>query len=186
MIEDSHLSPAEAAACKAIKAKDRDLREFLSRSELAEPINPAAWLQHLTNLKHTLGNLNNDLGFVATLLVKAHLKQRFAITDFDAGAKAQGASGIDIVAQTIDGKTILGELKTTKPYQPGFGAQQRMTILKDLNRLASSAADHRLMFVIDAETFRTLCGKNFSSKAPGVEVVDLVTGQSFLCSKSDS
>ncbi|HWD37274.1 MAG TPA: hypothetical protein VG944_00365 [Fimbriimonas sp.] len=140
----------------------------------------------MTNLKHTLGNLNNDVGFVATLLVKAYLEKRFAITDFDAGAKAQGAPGIDIVAKTIDGKMIVGELKTTKPYQPGFGAQQRTTIIKDLNRLASSTADHRLMFVIDAETFRTLCGKNFSSKAPGVEVIDLVTGQMFLCPASGS
>jgi hypothetical protein len=95
-------------------------------------------------------------------------------------AVRQGAPGIDIVAKTTGGKMIVGELKTTKPYQPGFGAQQRTMILKDLNRLASSTADDRLMFVIDVETFRTLCGKNFSSRAPGVEVVDLVTGQTFL------
>ena len=174
MTEKPHLSSAEAAACDAIKAKDRDLRAFLSSNELAEPIEPGGWLQYLTNLKHNLGNLNNNVGFVATLLVKAYLERRFAITDFDAGAKAQGAAGIDIVAKTGDGKMIVGELKTTKPYQPGFGAQQRTTILKDLNRLARTTADHRLMFVIDADTFQTLCGKNFSSRAPGIEVVDLV------------
>jgi hypothetical protein len=55
-----------------------------------------------------LGNLNNNVGFVATLLVKAYTERRFAITDFDAGAKAQGAAGIDIVAKTGDGKMIVG------------------------------------------------------------------------------
>ena len=56
-----------------------------------------------------MGNLNNNVGFVATLLVKAYTERRFAITDFDAGAKAQGAAGIDIVAKTGDGKMIVGE-----------------------------------------------------------------------------
>jgi hypothetical protein len=64
MIKNPHLTPAEADACKAIKARDRDVRAFLS------------W------------NLNNDVGIVATLIVKTHLEGRFGITDFDAGGKA--------------------------------------------------------------------------------------------------
>jgi hypothetical protein len=63
---------------------------------------------------------------------------------------------MDIEARTVDGLVIVGELKTTKPYQPGFGAQQRTMILKDLDRLQSTVADYRLMFVTDSEAFRTL------------------------------
>ena len=37
----------------------------------------------------------------------------------------EGASGEDIVAVASDGRKIVGELKTTNPYQPGFGAKQR-------------------------------------------------------------
>ena len=74
---------------------------------------------YLTGIKAALGNLSNDLGFVATLLVK-HYLEHFAIIDFDAAAKAQGAAGVDIEAATADGRTIAGELKTTTPYQPSI------------------------------------------------------------------
>jgi hypothetical protein len=175
------LTAAEARYCEAIRTKDKALRRFLSENSLADAANETEWLRYLIGIKSTLGNLNNDLSFIATLLVKAFLLQRFSITDFDAGGKAQGASGIDIEARTADGKTIAGELKTTRPYQPGFGAAQRTTILKDLARLASAVADHRFMFVVDPDAYRYLCSKNFASLAPGVEIVDLVTSQTFVC-----
>jgi hypothetical protein len=130
-----------------------------------------------------LGNLNNDLGFVATLLVKEFLEKRFQITNFDAAGKPQGAAGVDIEARTAAGETIIGELKTTKPYQPGFGAAQRTTILKDLARLAASDANHRFMFVIDGDAFQTLCShRSFATRAPGIEVVDVLSGRSHKCS----
>jgi hypothetical protein len=153
----------------------------LEKNSLTDPVESIQWLQYLTGIKHSLGNLNNDLSFVATLLVKSYLERRFKIKDFDAAGKAQGASGIDIEASTSDGIVIVGELKTTKSYQPGFGAAQRTSILKDLARLAATSADHRFMFVIDPDAYQALCGKGFASRAPGVQVVDLVTGKSFVC-----
>ena len=182
MTEKSSLTPEEAKFCEAIYAKDRALREFMNSNRLTDPVDPGHWLTYLTEIKHTLGNINNDVSFVATLLIKEFLHQRFRITDFDAGGKPQGAPGIDVSTITPDGKVVVGELKTTKPYKPGFGAQQRKTILKDLDRLATTTADHRFMFVIDTDAFQTLCGKTFATRAPGVEVVNLVTGQTFVCS----
>jgi hypothetical protein len=181
MTETQHLTPAEESFCQTIRTKDLTLRSFLEREALANPLDAIHWLCYLTGIKHSLGNLNNDIGFVATLLAKAYLNRRFGITDFDAAGKPQGASGIDIEARTDDGKIVVGELKTTKPYQPGFGAQQRMSILKDLARLATTRADYRFMFVVDPDAYRALCRRNFASKAPGVEVVDLVTGENFIC-----
>jgi hypothetical protein len=181
MIETPRLTPAEESFCQTILTKDLMLRSFLEREGLANPIDATHWLRYLTGIKHSLGNLNNDIGFVATLLAKAYLNRRFGITDFDAAGKPQGASGIDIAARTADGKIVVGELKTTKPYQPGFGAAQRVSILKDLARLATTTADHRFMFVVDPDAYRALCGRNFASKVPGVEVVDLVTGDNFIC-----
>lgn len=52
--------------------------------------------------------------------------------------------------------TAAGELKTTTPYQPGFSANQKQTIAKDLVRLAASAADHRFMFVTDPDCLADL------------------------------
>jgi hypothetical protein len=79
------------------------------------------------------------------------------------------------------GRLLLANLRQQRPYQPGFGAAQRTSILKDLARLATAPADHRFMFVIDPETYQTLCGRSFASKAPGVEIVDLITGDNFVC-----
>src|SRR4029077_21019433 len=153
---------------------------------LSSEIDPAQWLAYLTTIKTIVGNINNDVGFLATLMVKRYLEGRFGITDFDAAGKPQGTSGIDIEAQISDGRKIIGELKTTKPYQPGFGAQQRTMILKDLARLATSPADYRFMFVTDADAYTTLCKPSWVARAPGVEIVDLVANQTFLCPSGDS
>jgi hypothetical protein len=181
MAERQRITPAEKRFCQLIRAKDVALRSFLDHERLSNPVDAPHWLRYLLGIKHSLGNLNNDIGFVATLLAKQYLNRRFGITDFDAAGKAQGASGIDIAARTADGRTVVGELKTTKPYQPGFGAAQRTSILKDLARLASTTADWRFMFVIDPDAYGALCRSNFASKAPGVEIVDLVRGDAFIC-----
>jgi hypothetical protein len=137
-------------------------------------------LAYLTNAKNILGNLNNDIAFLATVLAKSYLHQRFGVA-FDATAKPQGAPGIDIDISTAEHGRIVGEIKTTKPYQPGFGAKQREEICKDLDRLAGTPAERRFMFVSDADTFETLCGAPFSRRASGIEVVKLTSGRTFLC-----
>jgi hypothetical protein len=176
------LTAAEARFCDSIRQKDQALRHFLDSKKLPTDMDARDWLSYLTGIKSALGNLNNDLGFVATLLVKRYLQDRFGIVDFDAAGKPQGASGVDIEARTNNGLTIVGELKTTKPYQPGFGAAQRTAIIKDLTRLAASAANHRFMFVVDGDAFAALCRPALTKRAPGVEIVDLLTGRTFFCS----
>ena len=173
-------TPAEERSYESIHAKDKKLRACLADNHLSDPINAPHWLSYLIGIKNSLGNINNEVSFIATVLIKHYLEQRFAITNFDAGEKAQGAPGIDIEAKTEDGKTIVGELKTTKPYQPNFGAAQRTTILKDLKRLAASKADYRFMFVVDADAYKALSHRHFASQAPGVEVVDLVSKNAFV------
>jgi len=175
------LTIGELRFCDVIRAKDRSLRQFLDGTDFPTAFDARSWLSYLTGIKSALGNLNNDLGFVATVLVKGYLDRRFGIVGFDAAGKPQGASGVDIEASTPDGRTIVGELKTTKPYQPGFGAAQRTSIKRDLDRLAASTADHRFMFVVDADAYSALCRPSLASRAPGIEVVDLVSDRAFIC-----
>lgn len=181
MTETLSLTPGEQRFCETIRAKDAALRSFLDGNKLANPVETIQWLNYLIGVKIALGNLNNDLSFIGTLLIKTYLHRRFRVTNFDAAEKPQGAPGIDIECRTTDGKTIIGELKTTKPYQPGFGAAQRTSILKDLTRLVNTPADYRFMFVIDPDAFLALCNKNFAAKAIGVEIIDLLTGKNFVC-----
>lgn len=175
------LTAAEVRFCDLIREKDQALRHYLDGNSLPDRIDPRDWLAYLTGIKSALGNTNNDLSFIAALLVKRYLEERFGIADFDAAGKPQGASGVDIDARTDNGLTIIGELKTTKPYQPGFGAAQRAAIIKDLTRLTASTANHRFMFVVDPDAFSALCKPARASRAPGVEIVDLVTGRTFAC-----
>jgi hypothetical protein len=97
---------------------------LMQRTEIAMPFLIAShsrsqWIlprgSRLSPLKHTVGNLNIDVSFVATLLVQTYLETRFAITDFDAAVEALGPARIDVVAKTADGTIIIGTLKTTKP-----------------------------------------------------------------------
>jgi hypothetical protein len=169
----------EARYCDQIREKDEALRRFLASQSLGDPSDIRSWFEYLTSVKDILGNINNSIGFLATLLAKARLSEQFDLEDFDAAEKAQGAPGPDILARTKDGKTVLCEIKTTKPYQPGFGAQQKAKIKEDLQKLARASADHKLMFVTDADAFKTLCRTYWAPLAQGVDIVDLKTGETF-------
>ena len=92
------LTPAEERFCDVVRLKHR-APPFLQGNTLIEPVDAGQWLRYLRGIKHALGNLNNDLGFVATLLVKSYLERWFAIIDFDAARKPQAASGIDVEAR---------------------------------------------------------------------------------------
>ncbi|MBX3514560.1 MAG: hypothetical protein KIT15_04685 [Xanthobacteraceae bacterium] len=173
MKQSADYTEAENRFCSSIAAKDSALRQYLEENKLPEEINALQLFSFLTGIKNALGNINNDIAFAATLIIKIYLRERFNIVDFDAGGKAQGAPGIDIEAKTSDGKVIVGELKTTKPYQPGFGAAQRTSIIKDLDRLSRTKADYRFMFVTDEEAFLALSGSSFRSRLEGIELVNL-------------
>lgn len=174
MSSQINFTDHEKRLCAVISQKEKRLREYLNENQLPEDIKAVEWFQFLVGAKNILGNINNDISFTATLIIKSFLKNRFSIEDFDAGAKAQGAPGMDIEAKTIDGKVIVGELKTTKPYQPGFGAAQRTSILKDLAKLAKAPADYRFMFVTDDEAFTALSRSVFASHLVDIEVVNLM------------
>ena len=46
---------------------------------------------------------------------------------------------------------------------------------------SQAAADHRfLLFVVDPDAYKALSHRSFSSQAPGVEVVDLVSQNAFV------
>lgn len=169
------LTKLEHLFCKSILQKQNDLHKFIGHNEIDEAnFDPAAWFHFLIGIKDVLGNINNDVAFMATLLIKQYLNDRFSIIDFDAGSKAQGAPGIDIEAKTPSGKTIIGELKTTRPYQPGFGAAQRTSILKDMTRLETTAADFKFMFVTDSDAFAILTSGRFKADFKTVEIVNLI------------
>ena len=162
-----------------ILSKVSTLRAFLNHEALAEPPETSSWFNYLATIRDTLGNLSNSLSFVATVMAKEYLAERFHLREFDAGAKPQGARGPDILVSTDSGETIRCEIKTNKPYQPGFGAQQKEQVIKDLKTLSDSTARHKFMMVTDTDSFKALCRNNFAKYARGIEIINLQSKETF-------
>lgn len=160
-----------------ILGKLADLRECLNAQSLDPDGSPAEWYHHLNQMKGILGNTNNDVSFVATLLAKMYLIKRFGDVQFDAAQKAQGAPGLDVDV-TVGHERVVGEIKTTTPYNgPDFGAQQKAMFEKDFAKLAAADAPYKFMFVTEPATFDILCRPSYRAKLVGVTIVQLASGE---------
>ena len=138
-----------------IQAKDKRLRELLSSKPFPAEAPSEILFQYLSEIKSTLGNHHNDISFVASLLAKDFLIEKFEGLRWDAADKAQGAAGLDIDLNWNEIR-IIGEIKTTVPYQKGFGAQQKAAIKKDLKKLRENEAAHKYMMVTSSEAYDCL------------------------------
>ena len=145
-------------------------------ADLSGTPHPVVLFEFLSSLRQIQGNLSNDVSFAATLLAKIYLQAKFSLT-FDAAEKPQGAPGIDIDVKAPDGSRIVGEIKTTVPYQINdFGAQQAASFKKDFIKLAAADAKHKFLFVTDARAFEFLKKPKYLALIPGIRVVNLTSG----------
>ena len=173
------LTPAEQRYCEDIARRIDRIRQLLGDKTLGDPNSPALWYDFLSELRNIQGNSSNDLSFVATLLAKRYLSQHFQIS-FCAAEKPQGAPGIDIDCTTSDGERIVGEIKTTKPYQStDFGAQQAAMFKKDFSKLSTAEAQHKFLFVTESHAFEVLKKSKYAKLMLGVRVVLLKTGEHY-------
>jgi len=128
----------------------------------------------ITGLKSIQGNINNDSSFIATLLAKKYLYEKYQEATFDASDKAQGAPGLDIDFRKTDGCRIIGEIKTTFPYKKNdFGANQQENILNDLRKLRSENAGEKYFFLTEKESFNILKKEKYKDFLNGISVVYL-------------
>jgi hypothetical protein len=118
-------------------------------------------------LKECMGNIGNDIHFLASCLANSFLNKRHGVTiDLN---KAVGSAGLD-----IDLEDIVAEIKTTIPYlENDFGAAQKREIKKDLERLENANKKHKYFFVINDKTERILKQK-YSRHYPSVKIVNLL------------
>lgn len=176
----SNLTPGEQKLLAEIAEKIRDLRMFLNKYELPQDTSRLdGWYYFLNATKVTLGNFNNDVSYVATLLAKLYLEKRFPGLEFDASSKSQSSPGLDIDVRTPDGNRISGEVKTVDPYNLNdFGTNQRVAFFKDFSKLAGAAADHKYLFLTEPRAFDVVKAK-YQKQLAGVIVVCLSDGREF-------
>ena len=175
------VTPSEGTALKDIEGKVSELRVFLNKYELPSDTSRLdGWYYFLNAVKTILGNFNNDVSVVATLLAKSYLTKHFSHLEFDACIKRQGASGLDVNILTTDGRRIIGEIKTVDPYNLNdFGAQQRDTFQKDFDKLSKTTADHKYLFLTQPRAFEVIQRK-YRQRLAGVTVVCLTDGREFI------
>jgi len=151
-----------------INEKIKRLEDFLFNEDLLAKDNTIRIiLPKFMKLKEIIGNIDMDIHFLASYLANSFLANRHGVT-IDM-TKAVGSSGMDIeIGQ------VVAEIKTTIPYlENDFGARQKETIRKDLERLENADKKHKYFFVTDDRTEEILkrkYGKNY----PSVEIVNLL------------
>lgn len=141
-----------------LSVKLNDTRNFLNASPTPVYEKSASeYLEYMKKLKNILGNISNDASFLGCLLIKEFLLKNYPFQNLNIALKPQGASGLDIDEVTLDGKRIIGELKTTNPYSCNdFGAAQKASFQKDFDKLEKNSADQKYMFVTEKRAFEIL------------------------------
>lgn len=171
-------SKNETAYLAQLDTKLNRLRDYLVNESAPDAVSPDALFAHIAHINRLMGNTSNDQSFLAMLLVKRYLLNRFDLVSFDAAEKAQGAPGLDVDIETPDGQRIVGEVKTTVPYaiaRRDLGAAQRTSFRKDFAKLNEAEAAHKFFFVTDPDTYAIVL-ERYASEIPNVEVVLLTEG----------
>jgi hypothetical protein len=172
------LTPKEQIAINNLRDLISCLTSFFSQNSPPLSDDSIDWYNYLVQFKDKLGNVNNQISFVATLLAKSYLMDHFDLIDFDAAAKAQGAPGLDIDAKTKRDQHIIAEIKTTHPYKDNdLGAQQIESFQKDAKKLHQANADIKFFFVTDSQTFALMKETKYRSMFSNINIVYLLSGE---------
>ena len=177
---DTPFSDQELTQMKDIQHRLSQVRSHLSENEFPSITEISAWYSFLAKIKFIQGNFNNDISFLATLMAKKYLEERYGLQNFDAAEKPQGAAGIDIDVRLPDGRRLIAEIKTTSPYKPNdLGAQQKAMFENDFTKLADAGAEIKLFLLTEQATFYLMKKPKYKSQLSGVSVVLLTTGEEF-------
>ena len=168
----------ERNAIAKVSERVQRLRLFFAQNAPpAGSATPEEWFGYLARFKDELGNFNNDVSLMATLMAKQYLVAHLDMDPFDALEKEQGAPGLDIDERTTTDERVVAEIKTTHPYnRDDLGAAQADSFEKDAAKLATADARHKFFFVTDSKTFEVLKKPKYKEWFDGVRVVLLPSG----------
>jgi hypothetical protein len=180
------LTPLEQASVRGILDRIAALALFLEHNPVSADPTPLALYEFLAQMKQIQGNTNIGVSLVACLLAKQYLNAHLDMEPFDVARKPQGARGLDIDARTVAGKRVVGEIKSTVPYRArDLGGDQKSTFEKDFKKLNGAHAEYRYFFVTERRTF-DLVRQRYARKMPGVQVVLLPDGDTFMSPSHDT
>lgn len=171
--QNQAIGNTESGYIDKISKKLLKVRAFLNSTNLEGFSQAEVMMQFelLKGLRRLLGNVDNDMSFLGCLLIKEFLQGRHNLPDLNMALKAQGSPGLDVDEMTVDGKRIIGELKTTYPYKESdLGAQQKSSFLKDFEKLQRNEAEYKYFFVTELKTYEIICNKYYQHLL-GVQII---------------
>jgi CobQ-like glutamine amidotransferase family enzyme len=178
------LTQNESEALKTTAKKLCELRDFLDSYPLDEKLDLRRLKTAVEQIQEIQGNLSNDGSLIACVLARQFLQRRFEIPAFDAAAKPQGAPGLDVDVLTSSQKRIIGEIKTTVPYERNrrdLGANQKATFIKDFEKLEGKEAHHKFFFVTNPLTHEVVSERYGNRLRDGnIELILLGGGEETL------
>lgn len=125
----------------------------------------------INQFRKMIGNINSDLNFLGCLMIKEYLEMHYSFSELNIALKPQGFPGFDIDERTLDGKRIIGELKTAYPNSENdLGANQRNHFIRDFEKLQKTIADHKYFFVTEPKTYEIIQNK-YSYHLQGITLV---------------
>ncbi|MFC4636982.1 hypothetical protein [Deinococcus hohokamensis] len=176
----ANLHANETRALLNLRERDKALRDYLSQHKLSDESSIRDHLIYVHELNRVAGNINNHASAVSCILARQFLERHHDVISFDACEKLQGAKGIDLECRLTTGERVIGEVKTTIPYQGHkLGAAQLTSFKKDLQRLTDEAAVLKYFFLIDggaAAEAQRLLQKGLFDRS--IRVIDLLGLQS--------
>jgi len=138
------------------------LKDFLFSTNVVAHDPVDKWHKHFSVVKELLGNHNNWSSFTACMMARDYLVQNLGVPNYCVAATHQNATGFDVDTKTSKGDRIIGEVKTTTPCgAKGLGANQQVSIQRDLDKLAKAAALHKFLFLTDVATRRQILNQPF-------------------------
>ena len=179
---DTEITKNELSQLTNIRQRLIQVRAQLTKSEFPALDDVSAWYAYLAELKSIQGNFNNDVSFLATLMAKQYLEEKYGLQHYDAALKPQGASGLDIDVHLPDGQHLIAEIKTTTEEQALKNAatmllkrlreEKPVVLVQDWHRDQQSQTrvkvaiekvlDKNLPESYDRPTFREVCGRIYS------------------------
>ncbi len=84
------LTSGEQYYLQRLQGRLTELRNYLNDANLADDADMATWYRYVATIRAIQGNINNDLSFIATVMVKQYLGLRFDISNFDAHRRHKG------------------------------------------------------------------------------------------------
>ena len=175
------LTQEEIKMLEKLKDKFLKLNNLLKNSEYNIYNDLYEQYTYLNEFKKVLGNLNNDLSYIACLMTKQYLLKKHNFShDLDVSIKKQGTSGLDLDETTLENERCIAEIKTIFPYQNknNFGANQKKAFRNDFKKLKENDAKYKYLFVVEEKSFNIL-KKKYISELTGITTVLLPSGQLF-------